>query len=136
MIPDTGIRKYYDTIDATGGYPDQPGIPKQEIPADFKKEIGIAKLAYKERCKVDRDNGHLSDFDFGNGAEWAYRHLHSQPPSPVGEARDFKHQPITAHTADDAKYITDRLYGLIAEMSNDLNMTEKTICHLIKINLK
>lgn len=45
------------------------------IPEDFMIAKGKAAEEYKERCKVDRDRGHLADCDFSEGAEWAYRHL-------------------------------------------------------------
>jgi len=48
------------------------------IPEEFIIAKGKAAEEYKERCKVDRDSGHLADCDFSEGAEWAYRLLSSQ----------------------------------------------------------
>jgi len=63
---------------------DQLGIPKQEIPADFKKWAG--QLAIKTAKEQEFNFGHsrIAHVDgFIEGAINTYRHLHSQPPSHI-----------------------------------------------------
>lgn len=49
-----------------------------EIPEWFATETFNRSKAYKDKCKVDRDSGLLSDYDFASGAEWAFRRLSQQ----------------------------------------------------------
>ena len=71
--------------------------------------------------------------DFPGSDEWYTSRGLQKPIREKDQSKKPEH--ITTHTVDDTRQILTRFSGLVTELSKELNMTERTIYHLIKINL-
>jgi hypothetical protein len=68
--------------------------------------------------------------DFPGTDEW-YEARGMQKPSK----NKVKPEPITAHTESDVRRITNKLDDMVVELAHELNMTTRTVYHIIRVNL-
>ncbi len=71
--------------------------------------------------------------DFPGTDEWYEARGMSKPDKKKPAA--LKKEPITAYTESDVRRIVNKLDDMVVELAQELNMTTRTVYHIIRVNL-